>query len=326
MHVLYRRDPMKRRQSSWLLALVLAGGAGAAVAQGAEPYRCQLPDGSISFQPTPCALPQLVGDAPARPAAKLSEATTDRVVVAPASAPAPVKAAAVAAPVASERSVSTPAPVSIPARFAAPTQPASPDEPFVKPTKRKREILDLTAQFQRCRADVPGFAEKSAVLYDAWIHRHGTTLAEYDRLLAAKLRAGRRGEMTLPLRLCTDDWLRAIEPLARAPDARFQTVEKTWQVFLGALMTGDRATVLNCLSGPALLRWQARAEQLNDEEMRRIAASVRALKVQWGDDYEKEGLVADVENRVVGIAFHNVNEEWKITDLGGAPTVALPPN
>ena len=323
---------MKTRQRAWLLALVLGGVTGMAVAQGTEPYRCQMPDGSISFQQMPCALPQLVGDAPAPPTVPGPVAGDPARAGHPAAAPAPalpsttVKAAGVAAPPASERSVSTPAPVSIPARFAAAAQALSPDEPFVKPTKRKREILDLTAQFQRCRADVPGFAEKSAVVYDAWIHRHGATLAEYERLLAVKVRAGRRGEMTLPLRLCTDDWLRSIEPLARTPDARFQTVEKTWQVFLGALMTGDRATVLNCLSGPALLHWQARSLQLNDDEMRRIAVSVRALKVQWGDDYEKEGLVADVENRVVGIAFRNINEEWKITELGGASTVALPPN
>ncbi|MBK6005549.1 hypothetical protein JJB11_05545 [Ramlibacter ginsenosidimutans] len=332
MHVLGRRDPMKTRQRAWLLALVLAGVTGTVAAQGTEPYRCQMADGSISFQRNPCALSELVGDAPARPAVKPVPAAADAASADhPAAAPAPALAppavrSALAASPASERSVSTPALVSIPARFAAAAQMASPDEPFVKPTKRKREILDLTAQFQRCRADVPGFAEKSAVVYDAWIHRHGPTLAEYDRLLAAKVRAGRRGEMTLPLRLCTDDWLHAIEPLARTPDTRFQTVEKTWQVFLGALMTGDRATVLNCLSGPALLRWQARSQQLNDDEMRRIAASIRALKVQWGDDYEKEGLVADVENRAVGIAFRNINEEWKITELGGAPTVALPPN
>lgn len=324
---------MKRRQGAWLLALALAGATSTAVAQGSEPYRCQLPDGSISFQPAPCALPQLVGDAPARPATtNPSPAATaaDHATATPTTPstvkPAAAKPAAVAAATPGQRSVSTPAPVSIPAGLAAAVQSPLADEPYVKPTRRKREIIDLTAQFQRCRADVPGFAEKSAVLYDAWIHRHGATLAEYERLLAVKVRAGRRGEMTLPLRLCTDDWLHAIEPLSRAPDARFQTVEKTWQVFLGALMTGDRATVLNCLSGPALLRWQARAQPLNDEDMRRIAASVRALKVQWGDDYEKEGLVADVENRVVGIAFRNVNEEWKITELGGAPSVALPPN
>ena len=45
--------------------------------------------------------------------------------------------------------------------------------------------------------------------------------------------------------------------------------------------------------------------------------------MQWGDDYEKEGLVADNDNRAVGIAFRNVNEEWKITDWGGAAP-ALP--
>jgi hypothetical protein len=149
-------------------------------------------------------------------------------------------------------------------------------------------------------------------------------IAEYDKLLAAKVRAGRRGEMTLPLAQCNDDWLRAIEPLTRTPDPRFQTVEKTWPVFMGALMTGDRATALHCLGGKAQARWKQRVETMSDDDLRSIAATIRAMKVQWGDDYEKEGLVADTGNRVVGIAFRNVNEEWKITGLGGAPAVATP--
>jgi hypothetical protein len=200
------------------------------------------------------------------------------------------------------------------------------DDGFIKPTKRKRDILELAAQFERCRADVPGFAEKSAPVYAAWTRRHASVLAEYDKLLVAKVRAGRRGEMTLPLRLCTDEWISSIEPLTRMPDARYQSVEKTWQVFLGALMTGDRTTLLNCLSGRAAARWQERASQLTDEDMRRMAASIRGLKVQWGDDYEKEGLVADTDNRVAGIAFRNINEEWKITELGAAPAGAPPAN
>ena len=110
------------------------------------------------------------------------------------------------------------------------------------------------------------------------------------------------------------------------PDARFQTVEKTWQVFMGALMTGDRAALMNCLAGQAESRWKERAERLTDDEMRRIGASIRGLKVQWGDDYEKEGLVADNDNRVAGIAFRNINEEWKITDMGGTPPTAVPAN
>jgi len=126
------------------------------------------------------------------------------------------------------------------------------------------------------------------------------------------------------MRLCTDDWLRAIEPLTRAPDPRFSTVEKTWQVFMGALMTGDRAAALKCLGGKAEARWRQRTETMSDDDLRRVGASIRALKVQWGDDYEKEGLVADTGNRIIGIAFRNINEEWKITELGGAPAAALP--
>ena len=282
----------------------------------AEMYRCHLPDGAIVFRQEPCALAEMSPqDAP--------------VVRKPVARPAPAEAVAApsAAPAATVKAPAVQRPVSVPASTAVvPATPsaAAEDDAFIKPTKRKREVLELSAQFERCRADAPGFAEQSADVYAAWRRRHAGVLTEYDKLLAAKVRAGRRGEATLPLRHCTEDWLRTVEPLTRTPDARFATVEKTWQVFIGALMTGDRATALSCLGGPAEARWRLRTDALTDDELRRIGASIRALKVQWGDDYEKEGLVADTDNRVVGIAFRNVNEEWKITELGGAPTAALP--
>lgn len=301
----------------WVPMMMLLGGAAAAWAQS-ETHRCRQADGSIVFQSTPCPLAQLAQPEPppAAPVRAPAPATAD----APA-APPPRPAAP--RPVPPERLVSTPAPVQIPPALAAGEGDPN-DDGFVKPSRRKREVLELSAQLERCRADVPGFAEKSAPVHAAWKRRHAAVLAEYDKLLAAKVRAGRRGEVTLPLTACTDEWLRDIEPLARTPDPRFQTVEKTWQVFLGALMTGDRATVLSCLGGRAHARWQQRAATLSDEDMRRVATSIRGLKVQWGDDYEKEGLVADAGNRAVGIAFRNVNEEWKITELGGAAAVSLP--
>jgi hypothetical protein len=198
------------------------------------------------------------------------------------------------------------------------------DEP-VRLTRRNREVLELTAQFERCRVDADGFADKSDAVYAAWMRRYGQVLAEHNRVLQARIRAARRGETTVPLAMCTDDWLRDIEPLSRMPDARFATVEKTWQVFMGALMTGDRLTALSCLEGRAGLRWRERVEAMSNEELRIVGASIRTLKVQWGDDYEKEAVVADVENRVVGIAFRNTNEEWKITDWGGAAAPAATP-
>jgi hypothetical protein len=270
-------------------------------------------DGSISFRPNPCTVVELATPEPPARAAS----------AAPVATPAPVRMPATAPSTVTLPLMHPLAPPQAPTVAVAPPS-AEGDDVFIKPSKRKREVLDLSAQFERCRADMPGFAEKSALVYVAWRQRHAEVIAEYDKLLAAKVRAGRRGEMTLPLSQCTDDWLRTIEPLTRMPDPRFQTVEKTWQVFLGALMTGDRTTALNCLGGKAEARWKQRVERMSDEDLRQIATTIRAMKVQWGDDYEKEGLVADTENRVVGIAFRNVNEEWKITGLGGAPAVALP--
>lgn len=276
----------------------------------AEMYRCYQPEGAIVFRAEPCALTEMT---PPEPPAR---------VHVPRAAPAASAAARSSppGPPASERPVSVPAATAV----APASATAGEDDAFVKPTRRKREVLELSAQLERCRADAPGFAEQSAAVYAAWTRRHAALLAEYDRLISARVRASRRGEATLPLRLCTEDWLRSIEPLARTPDPRFATVEKTWQVFMGALMTGDRATALSCLGGKAEARWRARTADLSDDDLRRLGAGIRALKVQWGDDYEKEGLVADTDNRVLGIAFRNINEEWKIVELGGAPPVPSP--
>ena len=262
----------------------------------AEMNRCHQADGTIQFRQEPCPLAEM---APQEP--------LPRVVV-PRQAPARAPVAAAA---------TTPAAAVVPA-------PGPHDDGFVKPTKRKRDVLELAAQFERCRADAPGFAEKSAPVYAAWTRRHAAVLSEYDRLLAAKVRASRRGEASLPMRLCTEEWLRGIEPLTRVPDPRFSTVEKTWQLFMGALMTGDREAALNCLGGRAEARWKERVEAMSDDDLRRIGASIRALQVRWGDDYEKEGVVADTTNRLLGIAFRNVNEEWKITEMGPSPTPAPP--
>jgi hypothetical protein len=308
---------MKMRATAFLWALGAMGAVGGASAQD-ETFRCHQPDGGIVFQQVPCPLGEM-----APPEAQRATGTLRVAPAAPAVVTAPAAAVQPAAPPpVVAKPVPAPRPAAAPARVAAAPGKANDDE-YIKPTKRKRDILEMSAQFQRCRADMPGFAEKSEATYAAWIRRHGPVLAEYERELAIKVRAGRRGEATLPLRICTDEWLHSLEPLTRTPDARFGTVEKTWQVFMGALMTGDRTTAIGCLAGRAETRWKDRVERLSDDDLRRIAASIRALKVQWGDDYEKEGVVADMENRAVGIAFRNVNEEWKITDWGtpAAPLV-----
>ena len=294
---------MKRQTGAWLVGLCMVGAAAGVAAQG-ETHRCDLADGRVVFQQKPCALADLVPPAPAPAPAANSAPAVPAVAQ-----PAPVRAAP-------ERPTSVPATTAV-----APAPPPAvqrAEEEFVRPTRRMREVLALSAQLERCRADVPGFAEKSAPVYAAWKRRHAEVLSEYDRQLAAKVRASRRGEAALPVGQCTDAWLQGIEPLTRMPDGRFATVEKTWQVFMGALMTGDRTTALSALSGRAGTRWKHAVDQMSDEDLRQIASSIRTLKVQWGDDYAKEGVIADTANRVVGIAFENVNEEWKITDWGGA--------
>jgi hypothetical protein len=182
-------------------------------------------------------------------------------------------------------------------------------------TRGKREVLQLTTVLERCRADEPGFAERSAAVYVAWRQRHAATLAEFDRLLAAKVREARRGVAPIPLEMCSDDLLRRLEPLARPPDARLDTAEKTWTLFLTALRSGNREMALRCLTGKAELRWKERAERASDADLRRMADTIRAFKVQWGDDYLKEALAARADNKVSGITFIKFNDEWLISEL-----------
>ena len=192
-----------------VLGVLLA--CGAADSAWAEIFRCHPADGGILFQETPCPFTEPVAPEAVRPAPPRAAAMTN--------APAPSARPSPGVPSAAQASVPEPPP-------AAPVAAIKADDAEPKPTKRKRDVLDLAARFERCRAEAPGFAEKSAAIYAAWTRRHAAVLAEYGKGLAARVRTGRRGEATPPLRLCTDDWLRSIEPLTRMPDPRFQAVRK----------------------------------------------------------------------------------------------------
>ncbi|MCG2594538.1 hypothetical protein LZ009_17310 [Ramlibacter sp. XY19] len=194
-------------------------------------------------------------------------------------------------------------------------KPATPDPLSPIPTRRMREVLDMTALLERCRADEPGFADRAAPLYQAWKVRHGVTLTAHKALLAAKVREYRRGAGGMPPQACSEEWLRGLEPMARMPDPRYASVEKTWARFVEALRAADRAAALDCLHGNAELRWRKRIATVSDEDLRRIGLAIRDFKVQWGDDYLKEALAAGDDNRVTAVAFRSVNEEWKISDL-----------
>jgi len=191
----------------------------------------------------------------------------------------------------------------------------SPDPLSPVPTRRMREVLDLTALLERCRADEPGFADRSAPLYQAWKVRHGPVLAAHKTLLTAKVREYRRGGGGMPPQACSEEWLQSLEPLARMPDARYSSVEKTWTRFVDALKEADRTAALGCLAGNAEARWKTRIAKVSDEDLRRIGRAIRDFKVQWGDDYLKEALAAGDDNKVTPVAFRSINEEWKISDL-----------
>jgi len=189
--------------------------------------------------------------------------------------------------------------------------PAADDAPFSALTPRKRELLDLSARFERCRADEPAFAERTADLYRAWRQRHADTLSEYSHLLATKVRVAARGSPAS----CSDDWIHELEPLTRAPDPRFSSVEKTWQAFVAALMAADRSAVMAAVSGPIARAMGERLGKLADADLRRMAANIRELQLLWGDDYDREALVVHGD-RVDGVVFRkNVNEEWKLREM-----------
>jgi hypothetical protein len=187
-------------------------------------------------------------------------------------------------------------------------------------TPRQREVLDLTARLEHCRSEQPGFAAKTEDLYRAWQRRHASTLAEHREWLGLKMRVPRPVDAAT----CSDDWVRELEPLARAPDPRLATPEKTWERFLRALAAADRVQLLDCVTAAAARGFKERLERMADIDLRRMAAAIRGMKVQWGDDYEREGLVVQAD-RVDAIVFRrNVNEEWRIASLLAARDKPVP--
>lgn len=316
---------MKSFGSGLALMLALGGTQPAA----AETYRCQLGDTVVSYQQTPCMVPELPPPPVAAPAA-----AAPRAAVAPAPAPAPAapRPAPAAAPTAAAPAAPAIGPIPAAPRAAASPRPAiaptgvvtapprNSAEPYDMLTRRMREVLDLTARFERCRIDQPGFADQTAEVYRAWRTRHAGTLSEYRRLLAIKVRAIGRVDAAA----CGEDWVRELALLARAPDPRFATVEQTWELFVKALQAADRAAVMDCVTGPIARVLKERLDLLSDTDMRRMGVNIRALKVRWGDDYDKEGMVVHGD-RVDAIAFRSVNEEWKIRSLApAAGQVATP--
>lgn len=284
-------------------ALLLAG---ASLAAQAETFRCSLGDRVVSYQQTPCAVPDLRRPPPAAPGSTVRPAPAAAF---PVLRPAPPASAPRARPAATGLWAFPP---------PAPGRPAA--KTYTKLTPRDREVLDLTTRFERCRADQPGFAEKTSELYRAWQRRHASTLAEHTQWLGLKLRVARPADAAA----CSDDWLRQMEPLARDPDPRFATPEKTWGVFVRALGAADRARILDCVTPAAARALVERLAKMADTDLRRMAAAVRAMKVQWGDDYEREGLVVQAD-RIDAIVFRrNVNEEWKIGALWASPDRPMP--
>lgn len=263
----------------WTAALALALAAGAGGTARAETFRCPLADRVAAYQQTPCAVPELP-DRRARSGGEPEPRARDG------REPERPKALPIAAP-------------------------AGDDAPFSALTPGKREVLDLSARFERCRADEPVFADRTADLYRAWRRRHADTLSEYSRLLATKVRIAPRGSPAS----CNEDWIHELEPLTRAPDPRFSSVEKTWQVFVAALLAADRSAVMASVSGPVARTMGERLGKLADADLRRMAANIRELKLLWGDDYDREALVVHGD-RVDGVVFRkNVNEEWKLREM-----------
>ena len=194
---------------------------------------------------------------------------------------------------------------------AAPASvPHAPVDPQ-RPTKRARDIIDVTVALERCRENAD-FAQRSEAIYQAWRSRHAIALADYAPVLREKLREARRAPLPAT---CNEDWLAELEPLTHLPDDRFTTVDKTWKAFVAALKSADRATALRCLTGHAEARWKGRIDAFSDDDLRNIGAAQKQFRVQWGDDYMKEALAADADNHVTGVVFRNVNEEWRISDL-----------
>lgn len=184
----------------------------------------------------------------------------------------------------------------------------------------EREIWHLFQVMEGCRAVDKRFAEKSAQNYTSWLKLYQPFIDErleypYFRQEISESKETMRGANYL---FCTDHLVSLIAPTApqlefaiHVPDLRFETPEKTWAVWAGALQRADRTAAKECLTDSAKRLWDDLYESAPNQVLQRKAGELQDLKIRIGENQAEAKVIRDGQ-RAATVYFVRKNREWKL--------------
>lgn len=184
-----------------------------------------------------------------------------------------------------------------------------------------------------CRAGMPGFEQRIARLYATWravrpeqvqqaearIATNAGMTAELAGLREKAAKGLSKEEIDQFERQCGEEVIEQIARSSRPPDSRFSTPQRTFDLYMQALRSADRALAVSCLTGRYRGEMKKSFEELSDEGMRSMANFVKGLSglrfERMADEAsitKASGSVDTSEGRRCCVDFQRVFGEWAI--------------
>jgi hypothetical protein len=184
-----------------------------------------------------------------------------------------------------------------------------------------------------CRAAMPAFEQRIARQYATWRAvrpeqvRQAEALITTNAQMTAEL-AGLREKVANGLskeeiaqleRQCGEEFIEQIERSSRPPDSRFSTPQRSFDLYVQALRSADRALAVSCLTGRYRSEMKKSFQELSDEGMRSMANFVKGLSglrfERMADEAsitKASGSVETSDGRRCCVDFQRVFGEWAI--------------
>jgi hypothetical protein len=163
---------------------------------------------------------------------------------------------------------------------------------------------------------IDGFAARSESPYSQWRQKHGEEVTEYERFGMNEPDTTQYAHSDSDsLRKECEDLLTYILDDIQAPDPRFASPQDTWNAFLQASRSGDKATIAECFAGNVRAEYMSVIDQLTSAQLAQTAESFTQLQhvEPLGEDLQ-EGWVN--KGNMVGIAhFVKTGRGWLLSQL-----------
>lgn len=177
------------------------------------------------------------------------------------------------------------------------------------------EMAGTLAQYRRCSERIDGYEEKAEPLVEQWSEASDGMVARFERVLSIgqpQLGVAREPGPDEFAKYC-DQLLVRLAEYAKPRNAAFADPEKTFAVFIEALVNADREKALSTLTPTSRLR--AVIEKLPDESLQRMGRTTRLIRMtgEYGDF--RTGIAVRDSGVAAEVQFRSTPRGWLIEQM-----------